>query len=260
VNPWQLSQQLKHELATITWPGGSVVFGPRSVFIYAGAVPADEEMPPAFPFAAISIGSSTADDAHPDLVTQSFTVGACVEVAGDPLGEFAIIGSSRASLGSSAGAGIAEVTERVRAALNRLTIFDGASIVVSGTGTTAVATPIRGRHVAAEELSVQALCSSAPFYAAPQQIRRNGNIVSWVGPHCSSRFDFLRYRFGYVTGTVPATSPAGLTSVIYTGTAREAAATIVPGRVYQVFADYDPRGTGSPAASSEPVVGSYFTT
>ena len=260
MNAGQLAQQLKHELATITWPGGSVVLGPRSVFVYAGAVPSDEEMPPAFPFAAVSIGSSTSDDAQPDLITQTFSVGICVEVAGDPLGEFAVIGSSRANLGKSAGAGVTEVSERARAAINRLTIFDGASIVVSGTGTTAVSSPIRGRHVAAEELSVQALCSAAPYYAAPQQTRRSGNIVSWIGPHCSNRFDFLRYRFGYVTGTVPATSPAGLTSVIYTGTAREAAATIVPGRIYQVFADYDPRGTGSPAASSEPLVGSYITT
>lgn len=260
MNPWQLAQQLKHELATITWPSGSVVFGSRSVFIYAGAVPSDEEMPPAFPFAAVSIGSGTSDDAHPDLITQTYTVGVCVEVAGDPLGEFAIIGSSRADLGKSAGAGVAEVTERARAAIQKLTIYDGASIVVSGSGTTAVATPIRGRHVAAEELSVQALCSAAPYYAAPQQIRRSGNVVSWVGAHCSNRFDFQRYRFGYVTGSTPATTPAGLTSVIYTGPALEAATAIAPNRVYQVFADYDPRGTGTTAASSEPVVGSYFTT
>ena len=260
MNAGQLAQQLKHELATITWPGGSVVFGPRSVFVYAGAVPSDEEMPPAFPFAAVSIGSSTSDDAQPDLITQTFSVGICVEVAGDPLGEFAVIGSSRANLGKSAGAGVTEVTERVRAAINRLTIFDGASIVVSGTGTTAVSSPIRGRHVAAEELTVQALCSAAPHYSAPQQVRRSGNIVSWVGAHCSNRFDFQRYRFGYVTGSTPATTPAGLTSVIYTGPALEAATAIAPNRVYQVFADYDPRGTGTTAASSEPVVGSYFRT
>jgi len=260
MNPWQLAQQIKHELAQVTWPGGSVVFGPRSVFVYAGAVPADEEMPPAFPFAAVSIGSSTADDTHPDLLTQSFTVGACVEVAGDPLGEFAIIGSSRANLTKSAGAGIAEVTERVRAALNRLTILDGASIVVSGSGTTAVASPLRGRHVAAEEFTVQAMCSSAPFYAAPQQVRRSGNTINWVGTHCTNRFDFLQYRLGYVTGSTPAATPAGLTSVVYTGTDLEAATTIAPNRVYQVFADYDPRGTGAVAASSEPVVGSYFLT
>lgn len=260
MNPWQLAQQIKHELATITWPGGSVVFGPRSVFVYAGATPADEEMPPAFPFAAVSLGGSTADETHPDLLTQNFTIGACVEVAGDPLGEFAIIGSSRANLGKSAGAGIAEVMERVRAALNRLTIFDGASISVSGSGTTAVASPLRGRHVAAEEFSLQAQCSSAPFYAAVQQTRRSGNVISWAGAHCLQRFDFLQFRMGYVTGSTPVATPAELTAVIYTGSDYEAAATIVPGRVYQVFADYDPRGTGSPAASSAPDVGSYVRT
>ena len=121
MNSWQLAQQIKHELGLVAWDSGSrdVVFGPRNVLVYAGALGEDQH-PPGFPFALVTVGSGSPDPDDPDLIEQQFGIIAAVQVVGDPMGQGAIIGSSRADYGKSAGAGIAEVGERVRYAIERL--------------------------------------------------------------------------------------------------------------------------------------------
>jgi len=262
MNPWQMAQQIKHKLARVTWAGGAgaVVFGSRSVFCYAGTAPSEEELPAGFPFALVTIDNATPDEEDPELLQQVFSVLAVVETTGDPLGEFAVIGSSRADLGRSAGAGIAEVSERVRFAVQDLSGVDGASLLVSASGTGSPAAVGRGRHLAFDQFTVTALCTSQPHYAAPQNLRLANDVFSWAGAHCSARFDFLRFRLGYVTGTVPASSPSAAT-IVYTGTNLEFGIAAAPGRTYSVWADYDPRGTGSPAASSDgALVGAFLRT
>lgn len=251
MNPWQLAQQIKHVLANVQWQGGAAqwVFGPQSVYVYSGQIQ-DEELPIGFPFAVISIGASTADPEQPDLLTASFSIMAAVEVAGDALGEQSIIGASRVDLGKSDGAGAAEVSERVRAALQDLTGYDGATIVMSGAGTGAPTIVGRGRHIAFEEFQVSALCTSQPHYTAPTALRHSAGAWVWSGAACAPRFDLLRYRLGYVAGTVPVEAPEDLDAIIYTGTDQTFTAVATGSRVYQVFADYDPRGTGLTAGSS----------
>lgn len=260
MNPWQLAQQLKHELAAVTWASGArdVVFGSRSVFVYAGAPPTDEQHPPGFPFALVTIGAGTPDADDPDLIEQTFSIVSAVEVAGDPLGEHSVIGSSRADFGRSAGAGIAEVAERVRFAVQNLTAYDGAAVVVSGSGTGAPTVLGRGRQIALDEFTVTALCTSSPRYTAPQQLTRFGETFSWAGAWAVPRFDFQRFTFGYSTGLEPVASPADLEAVIYQGTNTEVAATANSGRIYQVFADYNGHGSQLAVASSAPEVGSYL--
>lgn len=265
MNAWQLAQQLRHELATITWQYGSghVVFGERSVLVVAGS-PTEDQIPPGFPFALITVDGGDPDPDEPSLITQAFSVTAVAESAGDPMGEHGMIGSSRADLGKSVGAGILEVAERVRAATQKLTGFDGASIVVSGS---AIGEPLvlgRGRHMVSQRFTLSALCTSQPFYASPQQFRRNGNTLRWRGDHCEARFDFLQYRVGWLLGSTPPTSPdqAGVTTV-YSGTARECVTPIVGNRSYAVWADYSPRGVLYEVAdplSSATIVGSWVYT
>jgi hypothetical protein len=85
-----------------------------------------------------------------------------------------------------------------------------------------------------------------------------GGVFSWVGDNCSSRFDFLQYRLGYVVSDTPAEKPSDCAAIVYTGTHEQVAVVSVAGRTYSIFADYDPRGTGTPAASSlGNVVGAY---
>jgi len=262
MNPWQMAQQLKKELQTVTWPSGSgeVVFGPRSVFVYAGAPPSEDQHPPGFPFALITIGGGTPDPDDPGVIEQTFTIAIAQNVVGDPLGENAVIGGSRADFGKSAGAGIAEVSERVRSAVQAMTAHDGAAVVVTGSGVGAPATMGQGRHIALDEFTVTALCTSQPRYAAPQELHLVGQTWSWEGDWCTPRFDFVQFRLGYVEGSTPATSPGGLDGIIYTGSNTEYPAAAAPGRVYQVFADYNGHGSASlsvVAASSDAEVGSY---
>jgi len=243
VNPWQLAQQIKHELGLVRWGVGAkdLVFG-TSVYIYAGA-PNPEDRPPAFPFALVAVGSGTPDADAPDLIEQQFSVATAVEVAGDPLGELAVIGSSRADLGKSAGAGSAEVAERVRVTLQALTTYDGASIIVTGSGIGGATALGEGRAVAFDEYTVTALCTSAAGYAAPQNLKAAGDTWSWAGSWCSERFDFLRYTLGYKSGATPATGIADLDAILYTGTDTETAVLPVPGRVHHIFASYSSRGS-----------------
>lgn len=259
MNPWQLAQQIKHRLQALRWGAGSqgLVFGSRSVFVYGGS-PDEKQLDPGFPFALITMDAGTPDADHPDLIEQQFTVVTCVEVAGDAMGEFAIIGSSRQDLGSSAGAGVAEVAERVRSTLQSMTGFDGASMIVSGQGVAAPQQIGEGRHVAYDSFGVTGMCSSQPHYAEPQQLNRQSLVLSWVGQHCSSRFDFLRYRLTYRTGSTPQETSTGATT-LYLGTATTYTATAVPAGVYTVHAEYDPRRAGTAAAASDgTLVGSFL--
>lgn len=244
MNPWQLAQQIKHELTLAKWPSGSrgLVFG-TSVYVYAGA-PNAEDRPPAFPFALIAVDSGTPDADDPGLIEQQFSIATAVEVAGDPLGEFAVIGSSRADLGKSGGAGSAEVAVRVRETLQALTAYDGASIIVSGSGVGgSTLLGSEGRALAFDEYTVTALCTSAPLYAAPQTLKVAGDTWSWSGSWCSARFDFASYTLGFKIGTTPATGAADLDGITYTGTDTETVAAAVSGRVYHIFANYVSRGT-----------------
>lgn len=262
MNPLQMALQIRHKLRTVAWAGGSqeVVFGTRSVFVFAGAPPTDEQIPAGFPFALVSIDGGTPDEDAPDLIEQQFTVVTAAEVAGDPLGEFAIIGGSTADLGHSAGRGVAEVAERVRSAVEDLVGVDGAKILLSATAT---GTPVplgNGRHLALDELTLTALCTSAPHFAAPQQIANSGAAWSWSGAHCSARFDFLQYRLGYKAGASPPETPADAT-IVYTGTTASTTHTPVASSAYAVFADYNGRGGSSVEnSSSGSRVGAFLTT
>lgn len=255
-----MAQQLKFLLTRVAWPNGSVVFG-REVYVYAGTQPDDSALPAGFPFALVTINDGKPDPDDPDLIAQDFTMVTVVNVAGDPLGEFAIIGGSIADAGKSAGRGSAEVAERMRSAVQRLTGFDGAPLIVSGAGAVAPATVSKGRHLVAEQFVVTALCTSQPFYQAPQLFRLIGDTFSWFGDQCKARFDFLQFRIGWITGTTPAETVDDFEGIAFTGTTSVAVPVTVPGRTYSVVADYAARGTGSPEGSSSPAtVGCFFTT
>ena len=258
MNAWQQAQQIKHELGLVAWEAGSqeLVFG-TAVYVYAGAPSADDR-PPGFPFALVAIGAGTPDPDDPDLIEQQFSVATAQETAGDPLGEFAVIGSSRADMGKSAGAGSAEIAERVRATLQALTSYDGAATIVSGSGVSGAQQIGDGRAIAFDEFTVTALCTSAPRYTAPTRLRVLGDVWSWVGSRCSARYDFLSFVLGYKTGTEPATGVDDLDGIIYSGTNIETNAPPVTGRVYHIFARYSSRGSGVIEGDSAVDLGSYL--
>jgi hypothetical protein len=177
------------------------------------------------------------------------------------MGEFAVIGGARPDVGKSAGAGVAEVAERVRSVLQELTGADGAHVQLSASGTSAPRALGRGRHLAFDEFSLVAWCTSQPYYAAPLQLRRTGSAWSWQGTHCSERFDFRQFRLGYKAGSTPPATPADADGFVYTGQNTSTTHTTVLGRSYSIFADYDPRQVGAAVHSSRGnEKGAYVTT
>jgi hypothetical protein len=259
MNPWQMAQQLKHELQTVTWGTSSnTVFGNYGVFVYAGAPPSEQEHPPAFPFCLVTIGTATPDEDHPELLTQTFTVVVAVEVAGDPLGEQAVIGGARASQVGSSGAGIAQVAERVRFAIQNLTTYDGASIIVSGSGVGSPSVLGRGRQVVFDEYTVEALCTSQELYPAPQTLTASGSTWSWEAADSSNRYDLAGYVLAFRDGDTPGERFEDMTATVYEGNDLTVTHEAAPNRVYHVFAEYQPTGGSGSVRYSPVVLGSYL--
>ena len=252
-----MAQQLKKFLQEVTWPQGTqnVVFGPRGVAVFAGE-PTENQIPPQDPWVLVGATDAEHDDDHPELFDQTFTLICGVLVFGDELGEHAVIGGSTPDLSKSDGRGSMEVEERVRAAINGKVSADGSAmqVVFSGRGTPR---PLAdGRHLVVSEQTVQAMCSSELYFAAPQRIKKSGSTYSWDGTHCEARFDFKQYRFVSKAGNIPSADPSDGT-LLYTGpnSSWSGAAT----GVVTVFADYNSRtGRADLDGTSGPEVGSYL--
>lgn len=253
MNPYQMAMQIRHLLRAATWPGGETVFSEQSVRIFAGT-PNEEQIPPNFPWCLISIDGGEPDEDHPDIILQRFSLTTAALVQGDRMGEHALVGGGSSDMGKSANRGLLEVATAVRATVEALTGADGARVTLSSisTGTPA---PFRGKHVVMDSLDLQAVCTSALDYAAPQQLQHAGGAWTWAGGHCSSRWDFVQYRLVRKTGTSASTDPDDGTTV-YAGTTAAFTGAAASGSTYTVFADYASRGAVVDGSSS-PEVGSY---
>ena len=262
MNPFQMALQIREELRTIAWPTGSadVVFGTHRVAVFVGT-PTEEQIPPGFPWCLVGLSNGDPDEDAPELIEQQFALVTGVEVAGDPLGEFAMIGGSVAELGKSAGRGLLEIEERVRAAVQDLTGEDGAKIILSASSYGPPTLLGRQLHLAWSEITLTALCTSALHYAAPQVLARSGTTWTWEGTHVSDRFDFRRYTLGYVAGATPVETIAELDTVVYQDTAATTTHTVVASQAYSVFAEYNARGAASTEGESDGrEVGAFLTT
>ncbi len=213
------------------------MFGKDRVRVFAGSPTADH-IPNAFPWCLVGIGSGDPDPDHPEFIEQTFDVIAGVSVFGDPLGEFAILGGPSGDLGASDSRGIAEIAARTRAAVADLT--GAAKILITATRIDAQRAFDSDRHLVADSHTLTGLCTSDLHYASPQSLVLTGSIWTWEGSHCSSRFDFMRYRLGFKTGTVPPETPDDAT-IVYTGTNPTTTQLTQAGRAYAVFTDYSSR-------------------
>ena len=261
MNGAQLAQQIKHELERVVWnvPGGTPVFGVDAVRVTSGE-PTQEQMPSAFPFALVVLGGGTGDPWDSNLVQQSVTVIVATAVAGDPMGEHAVIGGSTDDLTRSYARGSAECAERARFAVRDLNGADGCQLLVGGID---VSTPknLNGLQVVSEEFTVLGICTSDAHYTAPAEIKLAGSIWTWVGVDmCRGRFDFVEYDLVYKTGSTPPANPADGTSVGTVNNAETITVGALAGKVYCVFAVYNSRKNGLFEGASQPIVGSIKTT
>lgn len=252
MNSRQMAQQIKHVLKAATWPEtpNELVFGDRMTFVLAGP-PEEEELPGGFPFVLINIGGGTADPDDPNLVEQTFDVLTVTDVAGGRMGEYALIGGAKSSLGTSANRGVLELDDRVRAALKDLRGVDGAALLLQNTAPGSPTKIGQGRHLAVGSSTFTGWITAAPSYTHPTRLAKSGSDWTWTGGQCSARFDFLQYRLGYVAGSTPAETPGDLDEVVYTGTAPLVTVAPVASKTYSVFADYGIRGGTAIEGSSD---------
>jgi len=258
VNGLQMAEQLKFRLATVVWPSGSgqVVFGSRGVYVFAGT-PNEEQIPPGFPWALVSIGRGTPDREQPTLLDQPYTIVTAAEVAGDPLGEMTLIGGPLASdgIGRSANRGVLEIAERVHACIADLTGADGAPIVVALSGPGAPSPLGKGRHCVLHEHEVRALVTTEFCYAAPQNLRVSGGTgLAWSAAHCWARYDYVDTVVVAKAGSAPTSVSDG--SIVYTDSARAGAWSGPIGtNKHSVFARYNARSRTVAAFASPYEVG-----
>jgi len=259
MNPRQIAQQIKPELEQVTWVGASdaVVFGTMNRVVVFAGTPNEEQIPHAFPWALIGIEGGDVDPDDPGLITQQFSITCGAEVAGDPMGEQAIIGGPITDIGTSAGRGVGDILERVRSAVQDINGTDGVKVAMLSSSFAPLSVLGQGRHLAMGDIVLSAVCTSAEYYASPQRPRYETTEWVWTGSHCASRFDFLQYRIVKKHGTTPSVSPSDGT-VIYTGaTASYTTTDHNSGWIYTIFADYNSRGGSTVEGSSSPELGSY---
>lgn len=262
MNPFQLVQQIRGELATAVWPGGGAgafVFGARNAIIHAaGSLPNPDNHRIDFPFVLVSLGDSTSDPEDPDLLTQNVNVVVAAEVAGNRFGEFALIGGARPSTTDSRNAGVLELAPQVLRVIGDSTALAGTRIQLSAQSTVSPGMFGGNASVALQELRFQAICTQQAFYPEPQQLEVSGATWTWEGDESDARIDFLGFVLGYVAGSTPASSVASVTPV-YTGTAQTTSHTPVAGRAYSIFATYGTRGVIE-GSSDGSLVGTFVTT
>lgn len=253
MNPGQLAQQVKHLLASAAWDDGCLVFGESGVSVIAGT---PTQPPTAYPWALVSIGAGEFDDEEPEMLRQSIGVYTGVRLAGDDLGEHAVIGGALGANGS--GRGIVEVDEIVRATVGRLTGADGCSVTLSASSVSGTGILEDNRALAFGELTLSAVCTSLPSFASPHRLKVSGGTWTWDGSECESRYDFVEYLLVDSPGPGPAASPSA-GDTVYQGTAATTDAAV--SGVATVFAAYGDRGTlGSSSTAtdySRPIRGTY---
>lgn len=218
MNPAQILKQVRKIIREVRWPGGSadLVVG-LNVFITEGAT-SEQDVPSVSPFVFITAGPTEAHPKEPGVLTIDVVVTICASVAGDPLGQAAIVGGVRLDTGKSAGRGVLEVESPILTRLQQLTGADGTPVVlslVSGTPTT----QLGNRTVAQRTWTVRVLCTVEPEYDPPRNLVTAAGaaghaVLTWKNP--PDRFDFRRVLLVRKAGATP---PASVTdgTVVYTG-------------------------------------------
>lgn len=208
MNQWQALRQVRKRLRDRTWPsGGSKVFN-ESAVVTAG--PTEEGFPVLpMPFALIRPGSGQADPDHreePGLWVADFSVILAVAVAGDAVGEHALLGAAREAETKSAGMGLLEVEEQLYGAIRELSANDGLSIESVAESVVQATRALDLGYVAFREYGFRMRVSTSKEFPPPENLvatDAGGGFaaLSWV-LH-PPRFDRYRVRMRRAAGSTP---------------------------------------------------------
>lgn len=257
MNPWQISRQLKHLLLARKWPGvgGETVLGAVRV-TQALSENALKEL--RLPCALIRIGDSSADDENPGLLAQNFDITVVAAVAGDEVGERALIGANRpdAEL-SSKGRGLLEIEEQVLETVRQLLNINGIRVAERHRSDPAVAIVGDIGYTLSRDYRLEAICTDQKFYHPATLFAGSdlggGNVsLTWTLP--PDRYDRNDVILRRAAGAVPPATETSGTGVTLSGPLATSV-TDAPGAgvfSYSIFGGYDEFGQGSSKQFSGP--------
>lgn len=246
MNAWQVARQLRYLLAGRLWPGTAVpVFG--RVWVTA-EVDAEMVLHGILPLALVRPGAAQADPTYgeePDLLRQSFVVRVLASVAGDPVGESAILGSHRTGTpAASFGRGVLEIEEELFAAIEVLVSSTGVHVYHRASSAAAVDLEPKLGLIAGREYEFETLVTADRFYHPPTRLTATdatGGQATLAWRVTPDRFDRYRVVLRRAAGaTPPATITAGTGVTLASNLATSV--TDSPGAgpfAYALFGTYD---------------------
>lgn len=247
MNPWQLTQTLVSLLspANLAWPDSPAEPILGRVGVWPGVGGDFFAMDAVVPFALVHPETTRSNEEHPaDLVDEArwsifLFAGNASEQAGGP----ALVGGSRASLGSSKGRGILEVEGRVKIAL-----FDELGLVARLRSGGTQPPDVAGRQAgfgAQRALEIVATHLPAlPAYAPIQQLLASspsaGHVTLTWAALSSTRYDLVGVTVVYKSGATAPTSPTDGTAAFTAGAPTSATVATGTGMFsFAVFWAYD---------------------
>ena len=156
---------LADKLKTATWPSGAT----ELIFADHGVVVSTEDndltlQAVTVPAAVIRPTSAQSDPVHneePDLIHQVIVVRLIVSVAGDPVGEHALLGANDAGdVGTSQGRGLHEVEQRLFATISFLNVKDLLTIQHRASSADADTVDSRLGHIAYRDYSFETIVTA----------------------------------------------------------------------------------------------------
>lgn len=249
---WQLCRQIRKILREQTWPDSpnEVVFGAR---VYVSVAVADDQAGRiGFPFALVAPGSAEQDEQSPTLELSSINVVLATAVAGDHVGEAALLGGPRGSSGSgsSRGRGLLELEEALHDAVGTLTGANGVGLRVAWRSAPEARVVAGVGYVVSRGYTLEAVTTRDRSYPAAPRLAATaagGGAVSlsWALP--PDRYDRLRMILRRSSGATAPTGPTDGTGVTLSGDLATSV-TDTPGAgtwSYSLFTAYDETGAGS---------------
>lgn len=208
MNDWQMFRQLQATLQAAVWPGSAAtVFAPSSVVIIGG-LPIERIINSIrMPACALAPGGSTSDPDHneePALIRQDVDIKLVQLVAGDAVGEHAVMGAGRQS-NSAEGRGILEIGERLLAEVSILNkTIEGFDMLFRARSGVAVDMVSQG-YLASRAYAFDGWAGVERTYqmAGAMAAAATGTdvLLSWTLP--TSRFDISKAILRRASGSTP---------------------------------------------------------
>lgn len=261
MNCWQLLRRLKVGLQARRWGGsasGQPVFAPHSVVLTVApsAEGFEHLVRPAVMLAPLDANRDPEFREAGDLLTQRISATLLVSVAGDDLGEFALMGGARQSAVQSAGRGLLEVEAELLAAIQ--SIGNGAGVTIQHVFSSALDARLEesAAYSVLRGYAFDALLNTFRSYDEARDfagsVAAGAVSLSWAAP--SDTTGLVSYVLRRISGSVPvATASEGTSVSLSTPLATSKSESPGAGTwSYSLFAGYDDLSGATPIYHSSP--------